>query len=67
MSLSAGFKTKGSVITDQPFRDHTYRTRQKPTPVLKYTSQMQHPHHLHGLMHTSSYIACATTAAVHTQ
>jgi len=67
MSLSAGFKTKGSVITAQPFRDHTYRTQQKPTPVLKYTYQMQHPLHLHGLMLTSSYIVCTTTAAVHTQ
>ena len=47
-------------------RSHIPNT-QKPTPVLKYTSQMQHPHHLHGLMHTSSYIVCATTAAFHTQ
>jgi hypothetical protein len=67
MSLSAGFKIKGSVITAQPFRDHTYRTQQTFTPVLKYTSQMQHPHHLHGLMRTSSYIMYATSAAVHTE
>jgi hypothetical protein len=37
MSLSAGFKIKGSVITGQPFRDHTYKTQQKPTLITKPT------------------------------